>query len=160
DYDGHRLSIRESRALLARTRRILFLEPRTASFPPLSGEVRDTSRIAIRPQMGVMREPKTKRKSPWDRDPAKIAAAEAVPRGPRALLGDPDRLLRLLAEGATVHLPRRSDLGVVASVFQALHRGDYARGPVRPDAEALRRLLLFCRGRTDLLTDQEAYRFA
>ena len=101
-----------------------------------------------------------KRKSPWDRDPSKIAAAEEALRGTKRFLGDPDRLLRVIAEGGTVRLPLRSDLGVIAAVFEAFKRGDYSSCPAPPDAEVLRRLLLFCRDHTDLLTDQDAHRYA
>jgi hypothetical protein len=103
---------------------------------------------------------KKKRKSAWDHDPAKVAAAEALLRESKNLQRDPDRLLRILAGGGTVRLPLRSDLGVIASVFEAVHRGDYAGLPVQPDVETLRRLLLFCREQTDLLSDQDAPRYA
>jgi hypothetical protein len=103
---------------------------------------------------------KRKRKSPWERDPSQIAAAEAVLRESRRLLRDPERLLQLLAEGRPVRLPLRTDLGVIASVFEAIHRGDYESSPLRPDVEVLGHLLLFCRDETDLLTDQDAPRYA
>jgi hypothetical protein len=101
-----------------------------------------------------------KRRSPWARDPDKIARAEAVLRESRALSRDPDRLLRAIAEGKPVRLPRRSDLGVVAALFEAINRGDFAGSPLPPDAEVLRGLVAFCRSETDLLTDQEASGFA
>jgi len=73
---------------------------------------------------------------------------------------DPERLLRTVAEGKPVRLPRRCDLGVVASLFEPLSRGDHARSPLPPDAGVLRALVRFCRSETDLLTAQDASRFA
>lgn len=107
-----------------------------------------------------MLRPKKKRKSCWDRDPAKIAAAEEVLRGSRTLLRNPDRLLRTVAQGGAVRLPLRSDLGAIATALEAVYRGDHAGCALAPDVEVLRHLLMFCRERTDLLTDQEAARYA
>jgi hypothetical protein len=103
---------------------------------------------------------KKKRKSAWDHTPSRIASAEAVLRESRQLLRDPQRVLAMLAEGRAVRLPLRTDLGVVASLFDAIHRGDYKAAPIHPDVEALRDLLLFCRTETDLLTSPDAPRFA
>jgi hypothetical protein len=66
----------------------------------------------------------------------------------------------MLAEGRPVRLPLRTDLGVVASLFEAVHRGDYEPAPIRPDLDALRELVIFCRAETDLLTAPDAPRFA
>jgi hypothetical protein len=103
---------------------------------------------------------KRKRKSAWERDPARIAAAEAVLRESRRLLRDPGRLLQALGEGGGVRLPLRTDLGVIASLFESIHHGDFQSSPIPPDLDALRELLGFCRDETDLLTDQEAPRYA
>lgn len=103
---------------------------------------------------------KKKRKSAWVHDPDKIVAAEKALRESRGLLRNPDGLLRMLSEGKAVRLPLRSDLGVMANLFEAIHRGDYKDSPLPPDTEVLRRLLLFCRDETDLLTDQDASRYA
>jgi hypothetical protein len=103
---------------------------------------------------------KKKRKSSWDLSPSQVASAEAVLREARRLLRDPKRLLTMLAEGYPVRLPLRTDLGVMASLFGAVHRGDYEAAPLRPDLDALRDLLLFCRSETDLLTAPDAPRFA
>ena len=54
----------------------------------------------------------------------------------------PGNLLRLLAEGRSVRLPLRTDIGVIASLFEAIHRGDIrvfpapsgSRGPPSPHA--------------------------
>ena len=104
--------------------------------------------------------PTRKRRSTWDLDKDKIAAAEAVLRESRTLSRDPDRLLRAVAEGKHVRLPIRSETNVVASLFASLDRGDAGPFPLPPDAQALRDLVTFCRSETDLLTDQEASRFA
>lgn len=103
---------------------------------------------------------KKKRSSAWVHDPDRIVAAERALRESRGLLRNPDRLLRMLSEGEAVRLPLRSDLGVMARLFEAIHRGDYKDSPLPPNAEVLRRLLLFCRDETDLLTDQDASRYA
>jgi PcfJ-like protein len=103
---------------------------------------------------------KPKRKSPWDRDKEKIAAAETVLRDSKSLSRDPERLLRSIAEGKPVKLPRRTDLGVIASLFEPLHRGDFAESPLQPDEGVLRNLVTFCRSETDLLTDHGASHFA
>lgn len=105
-------------------------------------------------------EKKRKRRSSWDHDPDKIAAAEAVLRESRALSRDPERLLRTIAEGRPVRLPRRSDLGILAGLFESLHRGDFAASPLPPDAGVLRHLWTFCRSETDLLTVSEGSRYA
>ncbi len=105
-------------------------------------------------------ETKKKRKSAWVHDTDKIVAAERALRESRGLLRNPDCLLRKLSEGKAVRLPLRSDLGVMANLFEAIHRGDYDQSPLQPNVEVLRRLLLFCRDETDLLTDQDASRYA
>ncbi|QDV37595.1 PcfJ domain-containing protein [Tautonia plasticadhaerens] len=103
---------------------------------------------------------KPRRKSSWDRAPARRAAAEGVLRQAKRLLNDPEAALRMLEEGRAVHMPLRSEAGIVAGLFGAIRRGDFDRSPARPDAEALRDLLAFCRRETDLLADQEASRYA
>jgi hypothetical protein len=103
---------------------------------------------------------KKKRKSAWDHDPSRVAAADAVLRESRRLLRDPERVLRMLADGRSVKLPLRTDLGVIASLFDAIHRGDYEAAPLQLDLDVLRDLLAFCRTETDLLTDPDASRFA
>jgi hypothetical protein len=103
---------------------------------------------------------KKKRKSAWDQDPGRIASAEAVLRESRRLLRDPQRVLAMLAEGRPVRLPLRTDLGVMASLFDAIRQGDYAASPLQPDVDVLRDLLLFCRVETDLLTAPDAPSYA
>ena len=103
---------------------------------------------------------KKKRKSAWDLSPSRIASAEAIMRESRRLLRDPERVLAMLAEGGSVRLPLRTDLGVMASLFDAIHRGDYAASPLQPDLGAMRDLLLFCRAETDLLNASDAPSFA
>ena len=66
----------------------------------------------------------------------------------------------MVSEGKAVRLPRRSDLGVMANLFEAIQRGDYNHSSLQPDVDVLRRLLLFCRDETDLLTDQDASLYA
>src|SRR5262249_4597707 len=103
---------------------------------------------------------KRKRRSSWDLDRDKVATAEIVLRESKRLPSDPEKLLRVLAEGKLVRLPLRSEVNVIASLFVCLDRGDAEPLPLPPDRDALRRLALFCRSETDLLTDQEASRFA
>jgi hypothetical protein len=103
---------------------------------------------------------KPKRKSQWDHDKDKIAAAEMVLRETKSLSRDPERLLRSIAEGKPVTLPRQTDLGVIASLFESLHRGEFVESPLQPDEAVLRNLVTFCRSETDLLTDHAAASFA
>jgi hypothetical protein len=103
---------------------------------------------------------KPKRKSQWDRDKDKIAAAEMVLRESKSLSRDPERLLRSIAEGKPVTLPRQTDLGAIANLFESLHRGDFADSPLQPDEAVLRELVSFCRSETDLLTDHGAPLYA
>ena len=117
-------------------------------------QVKDENSVPMR------RENKTKRKSCWDRDPSKVAEAEAVLRGTRSLSRDPARIFATLAEGQSVKLPRRTDLGVIAGLFESLNRGDFASSPLQPDAAILRRILDFCREETDLLGHPDASGFA
>jgi hypothetical protein len=105
-------------------------------------------------------EKKRKRKSVWFQEPAKVTAAERVLRESRELLRHPDQVMRLLADGQPVKLPLRSDLGVMTTLFDAVRRGDFDESPEKPAAKVLRRILLFCRDETDLLTHQEAPRYA
>jgi hypothetical protein len=101
---------------------------------------------------------KPKRKSQWDQDKGKSAAAEAVLRESKSLSHDPERLFRAIAEGRSVKLPRRSDLGVIANLFESLQRGDLAECPLQPDEGVLRDLLAFCRSETDLLSGKSVGR--
>src|SRR5262249_30996637 len=103
---------------------------------------------------------KKKRRSSWDLDKDKVATAETVLRETKRLPSDPEKLLRVLAEGKPVRLPLRSEPNVIASLFTCLDRGDAEPFPLPPDRDVLRNLVLFCRSETDLLTDQEASRFA
>jgi PcfJ-like protein len=105
-------------------------------------------------------EKKPKRKSAWFHEPAKIAAAERVLRESRELLRDPDRVMRLLADGKPIRLPLRSDLGVISSLLDAVRRGNFDESSLKPDVEVVSRILFFCRSETDLLTHQEAPRYA
>jgi hypothetical protein len=104
-------------------------------------------------------QPKKKRKSAWDHDPRRIASAEAALRESRRLLRDPDRVLEILADRRGVKLPLRTELGVIASLLGAVHRGEYAACPLEPEPDVVRDLLMFCRAETDLLTDREAPRY-
>jgi PcfJ-like protein len=105
-------------------------------------------------------EKKAKRKSAWFQEPAKIAAAERALRESRELLRDPARVMRLLADGMSIRLPLRSDLGVISSLLDAVRRGDFDDSPLKPDVEAVRRILFFCQRETGLLTHQDAPRYA
>jgi PcfJ-like protein len=105
-------------------------------------------------------EKKPKRKSAWFLEPAKVAAAERVLRESRELLRDPSQVMQLVAGGKSTRLPLRSDLRVMTSLLEAVHRGEFDQAPLGPDVELLRRLLFFCRNETDLLTHQEAPHYA
>ncbi len=103
---------------------------------------------------------KPKRRSTWDQDKERIAAAESVLRASRTLSRDPERVLRTIAEGKPVRLPVRSESHVIANLFASLDRRDVEPFPCQPDADVLRKLVTFCRTETDLLTDQRASQFA
>ncbi len=79
---------------------------------------------------------KKKRKSAWDHSPSRIASAEAVLRESRRLLRDPERVLATLARDRSVRLPLRTDLGVMAPLFDAIHRGDHVIGALARESHA------------------------
>ena len=82
------------------------------------------------------------------------------PAQTKRLPGDPEKLLRAIAERKPARLPIRSEPNVIASLFASLDRGEDEPFPIPPDAEVLRRLVRFCHAETDLLTAQEASRYA
>ena len=82
------------------------------------------------------------------------------PAQTKRLPGDPEKLLRAIAERKPARLPIRSEPNVIASLFASLDRGEDEPFPIPPDAEVLRRLVRFCHVETDLLTAQEASRYA
>jgi hypothetical protein len=101
-----------------------------------------------------------KRRSAWNLDKAKIAEAEKVYREFNTLPSDAEKLLRLLADGRPIRSPLRSEPNIIAGLFESLKRGDIEPFPLPPDEGALRRLVAFCQVETDVLTDQNAARFA
>ena len=103
---------------------------------------------------------KARRRSQWVRDEDKVATAELVLRESRRLSRDPERLFRTIAAGKPVKLPRRSEMGVIASAFESLRRGNYPKSLPHPEIEVLRTLVTFCRLESDLLTDQGSTHYA
>ena len=94
--------------------------PRTTSWRSVS----DPKTILL--MSGTIQPMKKKRRSSWDLDKDKVAAAEAILRESRTLSRDPERLLRTVAEGKPVRLPRRL-LGRRRTAAQASGRRRLAR---------------------------------
>jgi len=101
-----------------------------------------------------------KRRSSWNVDKSKIAEAEKVLRDFSRLPRDPEKLLQLLAEGRPIRSPLRSEPNIIVSLFESLKGSDTEPFPLPPDEGALRSLVAFCQVETDVLTDQDAPRFA
>jgi hypothetical protein len=101
-----------------------------------------------------------KRRSAWNLDKSKVIAAEQVLREFNSLPRDPGKLLQLLAEGRPIRSPLRSEPNFIVNLFASLNRGDSDPFPLEPDEGTLRTLVAFCHSETDVLTDQEAPRFA
>ncbi len=92
---------------------------------------------------------------------ARALRAEQALRDSKSLRSDPRRLIRVIAEGRDVQLPRASGLSVVARIVNGLKSGDPRNGyPIRPDVEALHRLVLLCLERAGLFQGHDAQRFA
>ncbi len=68
---------------------------------------------------------KKKRKSAWDLDPSRIASAEACLRESRRLLRDPERVLRMLADGRPVKLPLRKTSVSQPRLLDPIHQGEH-----------------------------------
>lgn len=103
---------------------------------------------------------KAKRRSAWNHDPARIAAAEKVLRLTKSLPREPERLLACLAENHALRPPLRSESNVLAGLFASLDRKASEPFALQPDREVLRELVSFCQSQTDLLTDQNANSYA
>jgi hypothetical protein len=103
---------------------------------------------------------KKKRKSCWDFDKEKIAAADTVLRETKRLPRDPEKLLATLATGNHVRPPLRSEQSTIAKVFAYCEQANVESCSLLPHAETLRDLVAFCIATTDLLTDQEAPSYA
>ncbi len=94
-------------------------------------------------------------------DPSTAAAdrvmqADQVLKESKAATGDFERRLDLILRGDSVRVPANSDLHAIAQV----RKRDNAAGSLAPDLAAFRRLVLFCRERTDLLRRREAESYA
>ena len=103
---------------------------------------------------------KAKRRSAWNLDKNKIAAAERVLQEANRLPRDPEKLLQVLAINKPARLPLRSESNIIANLFESLNRQDSEPFPIAPDESVLRGLVKFCQSNTDLLTHQEASQFA
>jgi hypothetical protein len=101
-----------------------------------------------------------KRRSAWNLDKSKVAEAEKVLRDFNRLPSDAEKLVRLLEEGRPIRSPLRSEPKIIASLFESLKRGDTEPFPLPPNEAVLRRLVAFRQVETDVLTDQDAPRFA
>jgi hypothetical protein len=86
--------------------------------------------------------------------------ADQALKDSKSLRRDPERLLQLVARGEDVNVPLTSDLHVIARLFRGLKQGKHKGHSPRPDLPTLRRLVLMCRERTDLLAGQGADRYA
>jgi PcfJ-like protein len=102
---------------------------------------------------------KRKRRSNWNIDKEKIAAAEKVLQEANRLPRNTEKLLQVLADQKPTRLPLRSESNVIASLFESLHQPDREPFPLPPDESVLRTLVAFCQSETDLLTHQDAPRF-
>jgi hypothetical protein len=100
------------------------------------------------------------RRSPWDRDEAKIAEAERQLRDSGHWLHDPEGLLRALEAGETVRVPMLSWAALFVHAIGELRRQEAGPVPLPPDPEVLRQLLLFCRRRTALADGRGTERLA
>jgi hypothetical protein len=70
------------------------------------------------------------------------------------------RVLRMILDGQDVTVSPGSDLHVIARLFAKLRQGQpHDVPPPRPDAAALRRLVLACHGRTNFFRVRDAHRF-
>ena len=95
-----------------------------------------------------------------DSPAARAFRAERALKEANSLRRDPERLIRLASQGASVRVPVTSDLYPIVRLFEGIDTGKPDRYPLRPDTAALRRLVLLCRDRTDLLVGRDASRYA
>ena len=108
-------------------------------------------------------ERKTQRQA--QESPATLAAvqaalAERALKHSKAARGNFEERLRLIFRGETVPTPPNSDLAAIAGLFRGVKPTNPNAFPLRPDLIAFRRLVLFCRERTALLTRRDAPQFA
>jgi hypothetical protein len=101
-----------------------------------------------------------RRRSPWDRDEAKIAEAERRLRESERWLRDPEGLLQKLEAGEAIKVPLLSEAALFVHSVGELRRSEVAGAPLPADVETLRQLLLFCRRRTALGDGRSSERFA
>jgi PcfJ-like protein len=136
-------------------------EARTVRRGPLSeiGSPRGVNRKAGHP-IATSTRTRRRRRSPWDHDAAKVAEAERRLRESERWLRDPEGLLRKLEAGEVIQVPLLSEAALFVHAVGELKRSEVAVAPLAPDAESLRRLLLFCRRRTALAHGRGAQRFA
>jgi hypothetical protein len=90
----------------------------------------------------------------------KLSLADRAMKESKSLRRDPERLLGMVARGEPVLVPVTSDVYVIARLFEGVGRNRLDDYPLRPDVAALRRLVLLCRERTDLLVGQGASDYA
>ncbi len=101
-----------------------------------------------------------RRRSRWDLDATKIAEAERRLRESERGIRDPEGLFRRLEAGEVIQVPLLSEAALFVHAVGELKRSEVAGTRLAPDAESLRRLLLFCRRRTALALGRGAQRFA
>jgi hypothetical protein len=87
------------------------------------------------------------------------AAAQAV-RDWKAVRHDPERMIEKITRGESVRVPVTSDLQVIATLFEQVRPGALSGLPRRPDLAALRRLVLLCWKRTDILRGRSGAQYA
>ncbi len=90
----------------------------------------------------------------------RVAVADRVLKDAKALRHDPKQLLRLVSRGESVRVPLTSGLHAIARLFAGINSSKTHGYPLRPDLAALRRLVLLCHERTDLLDGQTASQYA
>ena len=91
---------------------------------------------------------------------ADARAAERAVREWKAVRHDPERLIDMVTRGEAIRVPVTSDLRVISSLFLRVRPGRLREFPLRPDVAALRRLVLLCSKRTDMLRGDDASDFA
>ena len=100
------------------------------------------------------------RKGVADPSAARLREAERTMREAHTLRRAPDRLIEMAARGDAVRVPCGSGLNAIARLSEEIKAGKTNASKVRPDATALRRLIVVCRDRADLLTGHDTDRYA
>ncbi len=95
-----------------------------------------------------------------DSPAARVLIAERVMKEAHSLRRDPNRLIAMATRGETVRAPQATDLYTIAKLFEGINPGKPNCYPLRPNVASLRRLVLVCRDRTDLLSGRDTACYA